>query len=263
MDLHWILGGLGGALVGLAACGGQPTSLPPSDQPLTLTDAVRQTVSTQLKNYKPPASRVELTFTTFDQMASNSLSVSLRQTYQMQDSGLWAVVTRGTNSSTGTGGLSEGSSLCGLVMLINVGRGQAVRTMFGIQTTGTSVTRRRVAALQTDAAAICNPAPGSRFSYTVEMETAFSNSFGVSTSGTGSYRETCEVAAAARPAQEVDPALKGLGLLVTCDRAVAKTGQQSVERFMFLPDVGLFLEIDSVSNDNKHRATYTNVTVAP
>jgi hypothetical protein len=268
-------GALGIALLGLAACGGgQPTSLPAEGEPLTLTDGVRQTMSTLLRNYKPPSPQVEIAFSTVDQMPSTTVTANVLQTYQMQDSRLWAVTSRGTNSFTG-GGSSDGLSLCGLVTLLTVGHGKAVSTVptlvpvgpvfmpFSIRTTRDSTIRRRVTNLQTDAAEICNPTPGSRFSYTVDLESAFRTSglFGVDASGLVSYRDTCEVGSA-RPAREIAPGLNGSGLLVTCNRVVSKTGQQSVQRFLFLPDFALFLDIGNQSKDNTHGVTYTSVTAA-
>jgi hypothetical protein len=262
----------GAALFGLAACGSPPPPGVAGDTPLTLNDTVRQAVTGQLKDYKPPVPSAEIGWSAVDQMPSRSIGTTMHQTYRAQDNGLWSVVSQGSNTMTGPGGVGESLSLCGLVTLLSVGHGQEVRTVptlvpvgpvflpFSIRSTNDATFRRRVIAFQTDAPAICNPAPGSRFSYAIEIEQAFRTSgmFGANVGATLGYRDACEVGAA-RPAREIDPALPGQGMLVTCNRVMAKTGQSGTNRFVFLPDVGLFLDLDSVTKDATHRVRYESL----
>jgi hypothetical protein len=241
-----------------------------SNDAFVLDPTVQNLVAAQVKGYKPPASRVEITARDENVRGSSNFRATAKERYVAQENGLWGVgleIIQGPFNSTGSGARL---SLCGHTTLLNVASTSNTSTNlgiiplgglfipFGIRQTNNPTTRAQVTAFTTDAQSICSPIPGSRFRVGVERETLVVLPSGQRHELRESVRETCEVAAEPRSATELGAGSRGQALLVTCERAL-KNGRTDTARYAYLTEAGLYLPLRIPSDDTIRTIHYDSV----
>jgi hypothetical protein len=146
--------------------------------------------------------------------------------------------------------------LCGLIQLLS----ESAATSDGSSTTAIPIgktfvpfgfksnvdfnRRFRVVAFEASVPSVCNPVPGSEFTYKTETEYTLKTVgqfLGPRTStGRRTDSGTCKVAADVAPAAKVNAALQGEALTVTCETET-QAGRKDSSNYVFLRDAGYYL----------------------
>jgi hypothetical protein len=251
------------ALVLLAGCasgGGSPSTT--QDAEFALPPEVQQAIAAHARAGKPVqplASYVAVAEIDNKGNFGKKVHVDERRTLTRLDSGLVGIV----GDSRFRDGSSQGSgrelTLCGLIPLLRetssttetsgttmVPAGK-VFVPFGLKSRTDFNNRFRVVAFEASVSSLCDPAPGTTFTYRTETEftTRFAGQFLGPRTNTGRRitTATCRVSPSAEPAGKINPALKGEALGVTCETE-AQAGAKSSSRHVFLREAGYYLLIE-------------------
>src|SRR5919198_1275291 len=169
----------------IAALTFSQVALAAEEAALVLDPSVQEKLAPLLRNYKPSkpiASSVEIREINNKGNFGTLTYYERQAVYARQESGLWAVLSTGRFTASGSAGSAQSVSLCGLVTLLSATAGKMVFdnsgvvpigkhfVPFGIKSSVDTGRRLRVTAVEFDTPNICAPAPGAEFKYRIETE---------------------------------------------------------------------------------------------
>ena len=273
-------------LAGCASGGGSPADSSPATaaaptgegSEFALPPEVRQAIVAHARAGKvaqPLASYVAVAEIDHKGNFGKKVHVDERRTLTRLDNGLTGVV----GSSMFRDGKSQGSgrelTLCGLIPLlretssttetntVSVVPSGNVFVPFGVKSRTDFSNRFRVVAFQASIPSLCDPAPGSTFTYRTETEFTIRSTGQFLGARTNTGRRvataTCRVSPAAEPASKINPALKGEALSVTCETEM-QAGAKSSSRHVFLREAGYYLTIEQKEGMQNTSYQYSQVS---
>jgi hypothetical protein len=197
----------------------------------------------------------------------NKVYVDARRNLVRLENGLIGIV----GSSALRNGKSQGSgrelSLCGFIALLTESGSTSDTStttaipigkqfvQFGMKSAVDFSRRFRLVSFDTSVPSVCNPVPGSEFTYKAETEYTIktvSQFLGTRTSsGRRTDAGTCRVSNEVEPAAKINPALQGEALTVTCETETGAGRKDSTKR-VFLREAGLYLTTEQMEGGMQH-----------